>query len=125
MDKWTSGIKELVSFLADIFTVWVAVESLSLFRRGGMLPLFKKLRQLMDTDEVQEAPPTPHAPVFVNLVGTVRAGFPVARGSLSFQHDGYTALRHRQNIAAYYYSPGASDTPLPLRVSLITLDNLK
>jgi len=115
MDKWVSRIEELVSFLANLLTVWVAVESLSLFRRGQMLPLFRKMRQLIDTDEVREDIPSPivQNTTIIPLAGTLRLNvFDTVPMGLN---GGYTALRHRQNAAAYYYSQGATDTPLPLR----------
>jgi hypothetical protein len=100
MDKWASGIKELISFLADVLTVWVAVESLALFR-DKKLPLFSKFRQMLDTYKAGEK--STSSPVqnttIVPLAGTLCLNvFDTVNMGLN---DGHTKLRFRQNVSPY------------------------
>ena len=62
--------------------------------------LFTEFLRTLDSPEVQEDAPTPPEP----------APFP-------FQNDGYTALRHRQNVSAYYYSSQGANPNVTLALT--------
>jgi len=113
MDKFVSRIVDLFSFLADVLTVLFVIHSLSELTLQQMLSRlavrenlgkvwtsFTEFLQTLDNPEVPEDAPLPPDPV-----------------PFQFQNDGYTALRHRQNVAVYYYSSQVANPNVTLSLN--------
>jgi len=94
-------IRLLFGILANAPKVWENVCKEWAFLRQRLLnakrALVTSLREMVGEDEMQEdAPSSPKTPF--NVFDAVNMGL----------NQGYPALRHRQNTAAYYYADGVN-----------------